>query len=89
MCYRDILTWLLPIDCHHLLQAQGRGRAEDSSYTLVDVKDSGVAEKECVNEYRITMMNKAITKVGALNQAEYDKRVCSLQNVVKLKTAFQ
>uniref|UniRef100_A0A8C9ZK19 RNA helicase n=1 Tax=Sander lucioperca TaxID=283035 RepID=A0A8C9ZK19_SANLU len=51
-----------------MIQAQGRGRAEDSSYTLVEVKNSGVAEKECVNEYRINMMNKAIDKIRALDQ---------------------
>lgn len=65
--------------CHYLLQAQGRGRAEDSSYTLVEVKGSGVAEKECVNEYRKTMMHKAIDKIRALPQADYEKKVCSLQ----------
>lgn len=63
---------------HYLLQAKGRGRAEDSSYTLVEVKNSGVVEKECVNEYRTKMMDKAIDKIRALNQADYDKRVCSL-----------
>lgn len=57
------------------MQAQGRGRAEDSSYTLVEVKDSGVAEKESVNEYLIKMMNKAIVKIRALDQAIYEKRV--------------
>ncbi|XP_054471030.1 interferon-induced helicase C domain-containing protein 1 isoform X2 [Anoplopoma fimbria] len=62
-----------------MIQAQGRGRAEDSSYTLVDVKNSGVAEKECVNEYRIGMMNKAITKIRALDQAVYDKRIFEFQ----------
>ncbi|XP_075964139.1 interferon-induced helicase C domain-containing protein 1 [Anarhichas minor] len=62
-----------------MIQAQGRGRAEDSSYTLVEVKNSGVAEKECVNEYRINMMNKAITKIRALNQADYDKRIYEFQ----------
>uniref|UniRef100_A0AAX7V647 RNA helicase n=1 Tax=Astatotilapia calliptera TaxID=8154 RepID=A0AAX7V647_ASTCA len=51
-----------------MIQAQGRGRAEDSSYTLVEVKNSGVAEKECVNEYRKNMMNKAIQKIKSLNQ---------------------
>lgn len=60
---------------HYLLQAQGRGRAEDSSYTLVEVKNSGVAEKEHVNEYRKNMMNKAIAKIRALDQADYDRRV--------------
>uniref|UniRef100_A0A8D0D8K6 RNA helicase n=1 Tax=Sander lucioperca TaxID=283035 RepID=A0A8D0D8K6_SANLU len=62
-----------------MIQAQGRGRAEDSSYTLVEVKNSGVAEKECVNEYRINMMNKAIDKIRALDQADYDKRIFEFQ----------
>uniref|UniRef100_A0A673CR81 RNA helicase n=1 Tax=Sphaeramia orbicularis TaxID=375764 RepID=A0A673CR81_9TELE len=51
-----------------MIQARGRARAEDSSYTLVETKNSGVAEKECVNEYRINMMNKAIEKIRALNK---------------------
>lgn len=58
----------------HILQTEGRGRAEDSTYTVVDVKGSGVAEKECVNEYRKDMMNKAIEKIGAFKQAEYDTK---------------
>uniref|UniRef100_A0A3Q4HFK2 RNA helicase n=1 Tax=Neolamprologus brichardi TaxID=32507 RepID=A0A3Q4HFK2_NEOBR len=62
-----------------MIQAQGRGRAEDSSYTLVEVKNSGVAEKECVNEYRKKMMNKAIQKIKSLNQAAYEKRITEFQ----------
>lgn len=62
-----------------MIQAKGRGRAEDSSYTVVEVKNSGVAEKECVNEYRTKMMNKAIEKIRALDQAEYDKRIIDFQ----------
>ncbi|KAK5861215.1 hypothetical protein PBY51_022629 [Eleginops maclovinus] len=62
-----------------MIQARGRGRAEDSSYTLVDVKNSGVTEKECVNEYRITMMNKAIDKIRTLKQEEYDRRILEFQ----------
>ncbi|XP_042350470.1 interferon-induced helicase C domain-containing protein 1 [Plectropomus leopardus] len=62
-----------------MIQARGRARAEDSSYSLVDVKNSGVAEKECVNEYRINMMNKAIDKIRALDQADYDKRILEFQ----------
>ncbi|KAM7380584.1 hypothetical protein PAMP_003871 [Pampus punctatissimus] len=62
-----------------MIQAQGRGRAEDSSYTLVEVKGSGVAEKECVNEYRKSMMNKAIDKISAIQQADYDKRITEFQ----------
>ncbi|KAM3607903.1 uncharacterized protein V6R79_015953 [Siganus canaliculatus] len=62
-----------------MIQAKGRGRAEDSSYTVVEVKNSGVAEKECVNEYRTKMMNKAIEKIRALDQDEYDKRIIDFQ----------
>ncbi|KAM7407510.1 hypothetical protein PAMA_003301 [Pampus argenteus] len=62
-----------------MIQSEGRGRAEDSSYTLVEVKGSGVAEKECVNEYRKSMMNKAIDKIRALQQADYDKKITEFQ----------
>ncbi|KAG7227530.1 hypothetical protein INR49_005345 [Caranx melampygus] len=59
--------------------AEGRGRAEDSSYTLVEVQNSGVAEKETVNEYRKDMMHKAIEKIRTLKQDEYDKRILESQ----------
>ncbi|XP_012729491.2 interferon-induced helicase C domain-containing protein 1 [Fundulus heteroclitus] len=62
-----------------MIQSQGRGRAEDSTYTVVDVKNSGVAEKECVNEYREEMMNKAIQKIKARNQPEYNKQITEYQ----------
>nr|QGS83882.1 MDA5 [Bostrychus sinensis] len=62
-----------------MIQARGRGRAEDSTYTLVEIEGSNVAEKEIVNEYRINMMNKAIAKIRALNKAEYDKRILEFQ----------
>ncbi|CAG5865553.1 unnamed protein product [Menidia menidia] len=62
-----------------MIQSKGRGRAEDSSYTVVDVKNSGVAEKECVNEYREDMMEKAIKKIKAMNQAAYDKQITEFQ----------
>ncbi|KAM4558868.1 interferon-induced helicase C domain-containing protein 1 [Odontesthes bonariensis] len=62
-----------------MIQSQGRGRAEDSTYTVVDVKNSGVAEKECVNEYREDMMDKAIKKIKALNQADYEKQITEFQ----------
>ncbi|KAM3861963.1 interferon-induced helicase C domain-containing protein 1 [Diretmus argenteus] len=62
-----------------MIQAQGRGRAEDSSYILVEVKGSGVVEKETVNEYRKTMMDKAIDKIKKMSQVEYDKRIMEFQ----------
>lgn len=57
------------------LQARGRGRAEDSSYTLVAESGSGVAERESVNEYREKMMSRAIAKVCKMNPANYEKKV--------------
>lgn len=39
------------------------------------MKNSGVSEKETVNEFRKTMMDKAIARIGALKQADYDKQV--------------
>ncbi|XP_043987484.1 interferon-induced helicase C domain-containing protein 1 isoform X1 [Gambusia affinis] len=62
-----------------MIQSQGRGRAEDSTYTVVDVKNSGVAEKECVNEYREQMMNKAIQKIKKLDQKLYNKQITEFQ----------
>ncbi|MED6279410.1 hypothetical protein CHARACLAT_000577 [Characodon lateralis] len=62
-----------------MIQSQGRGRADDSTYTVVDVKNSGVAEKECVNEYREDMMNKAIQKIKALSQVNYNKQITEFQ----------
>lgn len=56
-------------------QARGRGRAEDSSYTLVEMEGSGVAERESVNEYREKMMSRAIDRVGKMSREEYDKKV--------------
>uniref|UniRef100_A0A8C1B1Y1 RNA helicase n=1 Tax=Cyprinus carpio carpio TaxID=630221 RepID=A0A8C1B1Y1_CYPCA len=59
--------------------ARGRGRAEDSSYTLVAEAGSGVAERESVNEYREKMMSKAIAKVCKMNRADYEKKIREFQ----------
>uniref|UniRef100_A0A4W4HNL3 RNA helicase n=1 Tax=Electrophorus electricus TaxID=8005 RepID=A0A4W4HNL3_ELEEL len=62
-----------------MIQARGRGRAEDSSYTVVEEAGSGVAERESVNEYRETMMSKAIARVCTLCQEEYEKKTKEYQ----------
>uniref|UniRef100_A0A671SMW2 RNA helicase n=1 Tax=Sinocyclocheilus anshuiensis TaxID=1608454 RepID=A0A671SMW2_9TELE len=62
-----------------MIQARGRGRAEDSSYTLVAEAGSGVAERESVNEYREKMMSKAIAKVCKMNRADYEKKIREFQ----------
>ncbi|XP_060786102.1 interferon-induced helicase C domain-containing protein 1 isoform X2 [Neoarius graeffei] len=58
-----------------MIQARGRGRAEDSSYTVVEESGSGVAERESVNEYREKMMSRAITRVCNLSHEEYEKKI--------------
>uniref|UniRef100_A0A1A8NIM3 RNA helicase n=1 Tax=Nothobranchius rachovii TaxID=451742 RepID=A0A1A8NIM3_9TELE len=62
-----------------MIQAKGRGRADDSSYTVVDVKNSGVAERECVNEYREEMMGKAINKIKGQSREAYQKQMTEFQ----------
>ncbi|RXN32014.1 interferon-induced helicase C domain-containing 1 [Labeo rohita] len=62
-----------------MIQARGRGRAEDSSYTLVAESGSGVAERESVNEYREKMMSRAIAKVCKMNPANYEKKIREFQ----------
>ncbi|XP_028991540.1 interferon-induced helicase C domain-containing protein 1 [Betta splendens] len=62
-----------------MIQAKGRGRAEDSSYILVEVKNSGVAEKEVVNEHRLNMMNKAIDKIRAMSHEVYEGKIKEFQ----------
>uniref|UniRef100_A0A8C2AVK9 RNA helicase n=1 Tax=Cyprinus carpio TaxID=7962 RepID=A0A8C2AVK9_CYPCA len=62
-----------------MIQARGRGRAEDSSYTLVAEAGSGVAERESVNEYREKMMSTAIAKVCKMNRADYEKKTREFQ----------
>uniref|UniRef100_A0A673KAD6 RNA helicase n=1 Tax=Sinocyclocheilus rhinocerous TaxID=307959 RepID=A0A673KAD6_9TELE len=78
-----------------MIQARGRGRAEDSSYTLVAEAGSGVAERESVNEYREKMMSKAIAKVCKMNRADYEKKIREFQmqaimeEKVKIKKKLQ
>nr|AYN78121.1 melanoma differentiation-associated protein 5 [Pimephales promelas] len=62
-----------------MIQARGRGRAEDSSYTLVAEAGSGVEERESVNEYREKMMSKAIAKICKMNRADYEKKIREFQ----------
>ncbi|XP_067300684.1 interferon-induced helicase C domain-containing protein 1 [Pseudorasbora parva] len=62
-----------------MIQARGRGRAEDSSYTLVAETGSGVAERESVNEYREKMMSKAIAKICKMNRVDYEKKIREFQ----------
>ncbi|XP_049583805.1 interferon-induced helicase C domain-containing protein 1 isoform X2 [Syngnathus scovelli] len=58
-----------------MIQAKGRARAQNSNYIVIEVKGSGVTEKEFVNEYRVNLMSKAIARIQAMDPAEYNKQI--------------
>ncbi|XP_033900306.3 interferon-induced helicase C domain-containing protein 1 isoform X2 [Acipenser ruthenus] len=70
-----------------MVQARGRARADESTYALVAQEGTGVVERESVNSFRETMMNKAIAKVQKLPQAEYMKKILGfqMQSIVEKK----
>ncbi|XP_061697716.1 interferon-induced helicase C domain-containing protein 1 [Syngnathoides biaculeatus] len=72
-----------------MIQAQGRARAEDSSYIVIEVKGSGVTEKETVNEYRKDLMAKAIARIQALDPAEYINRIKEFQSEAIVRSKFR
>lgn len=70
-----------------MVQARGRARADESTYALVAQEGTGVVERESVNSFRETMMNKAIAKVQKLPRAEYMKKILGfqMQSIVEKK----
>lgn len=59
-------------------QARGRARADESTYVLVAHSNSGVIEREIVNDFREKMMYKAIDHVQNMNPEEYARKVLLL-----------
>ncbi|NWI89825.1 IFIH1 protein, partial [Pitta sordida] len=70
-----------------MVQARGRARADESTYTLVVSIDSGALEREDVNVFREKMMYKAIQRVQKMPQEEYLNKIQNfqLQSVVEKK----
>ncbi|XP_012584832.1 PREDICTED: interferon-induced helicase C domain-containing protein 1 isoform X2 [Condylura cristata] len=62
-----------------MVQARGRARANESTYVLVGNSDSGVFERETVNDFREKMMYKAIESVQNMDREEYDHKILELQ----------
>ncbi|XP_061142588.1 interferon-induced helicase C domain-containing protein 1 isoform X2 [Syngnathus typhle] len=62
-----------------MIQAKGRARAQNSNYIVIEVKGSGVTERESVNDYRVNLMSKAITRIQAMDPAEYNKQIGEYQ----------
>ncbi|XP_034510539.1 interferon-induced helicase C domain-containing protein 1 isoform X2 [Ailuropoda melanoleuca] len=79
------------VKAHHLIgaghssefkpmtQARGRARADESTYVLVAHSNSGVIEREIVNDFREKMMYKAIDHVQNMNPEEYARKILELQ----------
>ncbi|XP_022349010.1 interferon-induced helicase C domain-containing protein 1 [Enhydra lutris kenyoni] len=62
-----------------MVQARGRARADESTYVLVANSNSGVIEREIVNDFREKMMYKAIDHVQNMNPEEYAHKILELQ----------
>ncbi|XP_063068158.1 interferon-induced helicase C domain-containing protein 1-like isoform X2 [Engraulis encrasicolus] len=62
-----------------MIQARGRGRAEGSSYVVIGVEGSGVAERERLNEQREKLMKKAIEAIQKMTKKDYDNKVMQFQ----------
>ncbi|XP_037379324.1 interferon-induced helicase C domain-containing protein 1 [Talpa occidentalis] len=62
-----------------MVQARGRARASESTYVLVGDSDSGVFERETVNDFREKMMYKAIERVQNMERKEYAHKILELQ----------
>ncbi|XP_059822432.1 interferon-induced helicase C domain-containing protein 1 [Hypanus sabinus] len=70
-----------------MVQARGRARSYDSTYALVAREGSGVLEREHLNDFRESMMYKAIQKVQDMPEEEYKKQIeeKQLQNIMEHK----
>ncbi|XP_077992802.1 interferon-induced helicase C domain-containing protein 1-like [Glandiceps talaboti] len=62
-----------------MVQARGRARAEDSSYTLVAGKSSGAAERELSNMYKEKLEKSAVDSVQKFKKEEFMKDIKKLQ----------
>ncbi|XP_061735920.1 interferon-induced helicase C domain-containing protein 1 [Nerophis ophidion] len=62
-----------------MIQARGRARAKDSVYIVIEVKGSGVTEKESVNEYRKDLMTEATARIRQLSPDDYNKKIKEFQ----------
>ncbi|XP_027446842.2 interferon-induced helicase C domain-containing protein 1 isoform X2 [Zalophus californianus] len=72
-----------------MVQARGRARADESTYVLVAHSNSGVIEREIVNDFREKMMYKAIDHVQNMNPEEYARKMQSImEKKMKIKRSM-
>lgn len=62
--------------CFLFSQARGRARASQSMYSFVAAQGSRELRRELTNEALETLMERAVAAVQAMDQAEYQAKVC-------------
>ena len=62
--------------CFLFPQARGRARASQSVYSFVAAQGSRELQRELMNEALETLMERAVAAVQAMDQAEYQAKVC-------------
>ncbi|XP_078667982.1 ATP-dependent RNA helicase DHX58-like isoform X2 [Branchiostoma floridae x Branchiostoma belcheri] len=65
-----------------MMQASGRARAEDSTYTLVAGGKSGAGQREENNMYKIQMMHRAIKYIQDMPADQYEQQIKKRQRAV-------
>ena len=62
--------------CFLFPQARGRARASQSVYSFVAAQGSRELQRELTNEALEALMEQAVAAVRAMDQAEYQAKVC-------------
>ncbi|KAJ1135883.1 hypothetical protein NDU88_002312 [Pleurodeles waltl] len=62
-----------------MIQARGRARAPDSTYSILAARGGKEERRECTNELLEQLMNRAIEAVQAMPEAEYLLEIRKLQ----------
>lgn len=72
-----------------MVQARGRARADQSVYSFVATHGSRELRREQTNEALETLMERAVTAVQEMDQAEYQAKIRDLQQAAVVRRAAQ
>ncbi|XP_077921866.1 ATP-dependent RNA helicase DHX58 isoform X3 [Halichoerus grypus] len=70
-----------------MVQARGRARAGQSTYSFVATRGSRELRRELTNEVLETLMERAVAAVQKMDQAEYQAKIRDLQRAAVVKRA--
>ncbi|XP_057571269.1 ATP-dependent RNA helicase DHX58 [Hippopotamus amphibius kiboko] len=70
-----------------MVQARGRARASQSVYSFVAAQGSRELKREMTNEVLETLMERAVTAVQEMDQAEYQAKIRDLQQAALVTRA--